>query len=354
VLTALSNKHCEPLAQAVPGTSAPRVPECLTHRPWEAADLNRQRVQTMMAEATTDDGLLGFDDSGFPTQGKASVGGARQYAGTLGQGGNGQLAVTGGDPDPQARWPVTVRLYVPTPWAQDRARRQRARVPAALPLQTTPESALPRLDPARAWGGPQRGVVAEADSGAPPNFVAGLEARQARYGVAGRTDFQRAVGRAASRPGWRADDLRHRVPRWQWRTVRWRRGTQGGWRQQLVAGRGGRATSDGQRPEGWRVGERTTRGQPEARQCYGSTLPATATREELAGDAQRRYAVEPFQEEATGEGGWEHAQGRLWPGFPRPAVTVMRAYRLLVGLEVRQCRRQPRQGRPRDPVSPSA
>ena len=61
-----------------------------------------------------------------------------------------------------------------------------------------------------------------------------------------------------------------------------------------------------------------------------------------------------FHEEATGEVGWDHYQGRLWPGFHRHVVTVMLAYSVLVWLEVRQRRSQPRQGRPRDPVSPSA
>jgi SRSO17 transposase len=74
--------------------------------------------------------------------------------------------------------------------------------------------------------------------------------------------------------------------------------------------------------------------------------------DELAGYAHRRYAIEQFHEEATGEVGWDQYQGRLWPGFHRHAVTVMLAYRFLVWLELRQ-RHKPRgRGRPRDPFSP--
>jgi SRSO17 transposase len=59
--------------------------EFLTNMPWDEEDLNRQRVQKMIAEATTGHGVLVVDDTGFPKQGKASVGVKRQYSGTLGK-----------------------------------------------------------------------------------------------------------------------------------------------------------------------------------------------------------------------------------------------------------------------------
>jgi SRSO17 transposase len=103
---------------------------------------------------------------------------------------------------------------------------------------------------------------------------------------------------------------------------------------------------------GWLLGERATRGQPEERKYYWSNLPASATLEELASYAHRRYAVEQFHEEAKGELGWDQYQGRLWPGFHRQAVTVMLAYSFLVWLELRQRHAQRRRGRPRDPFFP--
>jgi SRSO17 transposase len=354
LLTELPHKNGDTIAQAVPGTSEQRLQEFLTNMPWDEADLNRQRVQKMRAEATTDDGVLVVDDTGFPKQGQASVGGARQYSGTLGKVGNCQIAVTCCDTDRWATWPVAAQLYLPKPWAQDPARRQRARGPAEVSFQTKPEIALQLLDQARAWGVPHRGVIADADDGDHPNCLAGLEARQEPYVVAVRTDFQATVGRAAPTPVWRADALLQSVPRWQWRTVRWRQGSTGWLRQTCVAVRGWRVTRDGQRHEGWLVGERATQGQPEERQCYWSNLPAPTALEERARYAHRRYAVERFHEEATGEGGWDQSQGRLWPGFHRHAVTVMLAYSVLVWLEVRRRRSQPCHGRPRDPVSPSA
>ena len=154
LLTELPHKNCDTIAQAVPGTSEQRLQEFLTNMQWDEADLNRQRVQKMMTEATTDDGVLVVDDTGFPKQGKASVGVARQYSGTLGKVGNCQIAVTCCYTDRWATWPVAAQLYLPKPWAQDHARRQRARVPAEVSFQTKPEIALQLLDQARAWGCP--------------------------------------------------------------------------------------------------------------------------------------------------------------------------------------------------------
>src|ERR671925_1439882 len=134
LLTELPNKNCDTLAEAVPGTSEQRLQEFLTNMQWDEEDLNRQRVQKMSAEATRGEGVLVVDDTGFPKQGKASVGVARQYSGTLGKVGNCQIAVTCCYTDRQATWPVAVRLYLPKTWAHDPKRRQQTRVPAEIPF----------------------------------------------------------------------------------------------------------------------------------------------------------------------------------------------------------------------------
>jgi SRSO17 transposase len=354
LLTELPDKNCDTIAQAIPGTDEQRLQEFLPTMQWDEEDLNHQRVQKMIAEAILGEGVLVLDDTGFVKQGKTSVGVARQYSGTLGKVGNCQLAVTCCYTDPQTSWPVAVQLYWPDAWATDPERRQMARVPAGVLFQTKPEIALTLLDRARAWGVPHRCVVADADYGDNPHFLAGLEARQERYVVGVRADFRVSGRRAAASPGGRADQLLRALPRWQWRTIRWRHGTKGWLRKKFVAVRCWRVTRDGQRQVGWLLGERVTRGQPEERKYYWSNLPATATVEELAAYAHRRFAVEQFHEEAKGELGWDQDQGRLWPGFHRHAATVMLAYSFLVWLELRQRHGQCRRGRPRDPFSPSA
>jgi len=354
LLTELPNKNCDTMAEAVPGTNEQRLQEFLTNMQWDEQDLNCQRVAKMIAEATVGNGVLLFDDTGFAKQGKASVGVARQYSGTLGKVGNCQVGVTCGYSDPQASWPVAVRLYLPQEWTDDPARLRRARVPPDVLFQTKPQIALALLDQARVWGVPHRCVVADADYGDNPHFLAGLERRNERYVVAVRSAFQVRTKCWDAPQVQRVDQVLSAVPRRQWRTIRWRHGSKGWLHKKFVAVRAWRITAEGETRIGWLLGERAARGQPEEHKYYWSNLPASASLEELVDYAHRRHAIEQFHEEAKEELGWDQYQGRLWPGFHRHAVTVMLAMSFLIWLELRQRQSHPNRGRPRDPFSPSA
>jgi SRSO17 transposase len=129
---------------------------------WDEDDLNRQRVEPVLAPPTEGDAALLFDDTGFAKQGRSSVGVARQYSGTLGKVGNCQVAVNCHYAERAIALPVATRLYLPKDWATDAARRARARVPEAVAFRTRPEIALALLDQADRWGVPYARVVADA------------------------------------------------------------------------------------------------------------------------------------------------------------------------------------------------
>jgi SRSO17 transposase len=298
--------------------------------------------------------VLIFDDTGFAKQGRCSVGVARQYSGTLGKTANCQVAVNCHYAERTIAWPVATRLYLHESWASDRERRRKAKVPEDVGFQTKPAIALALLDRARAWGVPYACVVADADYGDNPNFLAGLDERRARYVVAVRRDFAVATHRRGTESSQRAETLLEALPGSAWRTIRWREGSKDWLRGRFAAVRCWRVTSDGRRHIGWLIGEREAPGQDKRRKYYWSNFGPQMPVATMVEYAHRRHWVERFHEEAKGLLGWDQYQGRLWTGFHRHAVTVMLAYSYLVWQEWQQRQARRRRGRPRRAFSPSA
>src|SRR5512143_1351971 len=290
LLTEHPNKNCDTLAQAVPGTSEQRLQGLLTAIAWDEDDLNRQRVERLLRLGTEGDSVLIVDDTGFAKQGKGSVGVARQYSGTLGKTAHCQVAVTCHYAERTIAWPVATRLDLHESWADDPERLKKARVPQEITFQTKPEIALALLDQARAWGVRHSCVVADADYGDNPNFLAGLEQRRQRYVVAVRADFGVASSRTAAAQ--RADQLLAGSPRSAWQTVRWRQGSDGWLGGRFAAVRCWRVTSEGRRRLGWLIGERPGRGQTGKPKYHWSNFGPDATLSTMVEYAHRRHWVE--------------------------------------------------------------
>src|SRR3712207_5381444 len=82
------------------------------------------------------------DDTGFPRQGRHSVGVARQYCGRLGKQDNRQVAVSPSVANDRASLPVAWRLYLPEAWAKDPERRAKAGEAAGVGFETKKAIAL--------------------------------------------------------------------------------------------------------------------------------------------------------------------------------------------------------------------
>src|SRR6201995_2451456 len=82
------------------------------------------------------------DDTGFPKQGKHSVGVARQYCGQIGKHGNCQAAVSLSVATRNVSLPIAWRLYLPEVWCQDSERREKTGIPEGIEFQTKPAIAL--------------------------------------------------------------------------------------------------------------------------------------------------------------------------------------------------------------------
>ncbi len=83
-----------------------------------------------------------------------------------------------------ASLPIAYRLYLPEDWAQDRARRDKAKVPERIAFQTKPEIALEQIKAARATGLPEGVVLMDAGYGNDTGLRTEITALGLRY-VAG-------------------------------------------------------------------------------------------------------------------------------------------------------------------------
>jgi len=365
LLTDLPHKNCDTIAAAVAGTSTERLQHLLTDATWEPLALDQQRVRTLVAQSPPQ-GLLVLDDTGLPKQGRHSVGVARQYSGTLGKVANCQVVVSAhyvaDEPTNSApvHWPLTAQLYLPEAWATDPARRATVHVPTEVSFQTKPALALALIDQAQAWGVPFAWVVADAGYGDNPAFLQGLEARQIAYVVGVSSTFgirlreevraaalvppPRSQGRGQPQkprpaPLYEAKAVLEDLPAERWQPITWREHADVVLRKQCVAVRVHWATGGAQfstshhrvstGPEGWLLGERPVPGERGDLKWYFSNLPADTPLRRLVELAHSRWPIEQFYEDAKGECGLDHYQGRRWDGLHRHLALVMLAYSFL-------------------------
>jgi SRSO17 transposase len=366
LLTDLPRKNCETIAQAVANTSLEQLQHLLTDAAWDPQALDEQRVRLLVERSPTREVLV-LDDTGLPKQGKASVGVQHQYSGTLGKQGNCQIVVSAqyvvddSSTSQPLHWPISARLYLPEVWTEERARCQRCRVPEAITFASKPDLAVQLLERALAWGVPFATVVTDAGYGI-PSFLRALDERGLTYVCAVASDFgvrlldemRETVATQVQTPARKrgqpkkprpaprhdAQAVTQAQPKEAWQTVEWREGSQGTLCKQFVALRVHAGTGCARHsethgrswtgPEGWLIGERPLPGEEGEPKWFFSSLPAETKLSRLVELAHLRWPIEQFYEDAKGECGLDHFQGRGWDGLHRHLALVMLAYTFLM------------------------
>jgi SRSO17 transposase len=353
-------KSVEPMAARIAPGEVGAKHQSLHHfvakAPWDEAEL-LSAVRTFVLPKIEKDAPIRawiIDDTGIPKKGKHSVGVARQYCGELGKQDNCQVAVTLSVASDLASLPIALRLYLPEPWANDKARRAKAGIPDGIEFQTKPRIALDQVRQAIADGVPKGVALADAGYGNDTAFRSGLTDLGLEYvvGVQGSMTVwapgtQPLPARAWSGRGRRTKLLRRdsnvkpvkvselakSLARRAWKTVRWREGTKGDLVSRFAHLRIRPSHRDYWRaepwPEEWLLIE-WPEGEDAPTKYWLSTLPAGTPIATLVDTAKLRWRIERDFQDLKQEIGLDHYEGRGWRGFHHHAALSIAAYGFLV------------------------
>jgi SRSO17 transposase len=341
-------KSIEPLADRSDEGNVQALQQFVGQSPWDWMPLWERLGKRMTAELEPDPVWV-IDDTGFPKQGKHSVGVERQYSGTLGKVGNCQVAVSLHHVGEQGSTVLDWRMYLPESWTKDGKRREEAGIPKEVVFKTKWQLSLDMIDQVRAWGLPNRIVVADAGYGDTTEFRDELEARELPYvvGISSTTgvwskppqaQVPRYQGRGA--PATRYAYGKQRPTSAQnaavqakgWKRIRWRQGAKGWLESRFVAFRvqPSHGFVRGQPPhkEVWLLIE-WPESEKEPTKYFLCDLPASYTLRRLVRLAKCRWKIEQDYQQLKEELGLDHYEGRSWIGWHHHTTLVMLAHAFL-------------------------
>jgi SRSO17 transposase len=295
-----------------------------------------------------------IDDTGFPKQGRHSVGVARQYCGQLGKQDNCQVAVSLSIANAHASLPVAYRLYLPQEWASDRERRRKAGVPDEVVFRTKPEIALEQLRWACEAGLPRGVALLDAGYGNNSELRTEITALGLTYAAgilstttvwapgsgplpaknwSGRGRPPKLMRRDGEHRPTSVKELALGLPKRAWRTIKWREGTAERLSSRFARLRVRVAHHDyklsDSRSEEWLLIE-WPKGEDEPTKYWLSTLPEDITFPALVEFTKLRWRIERDYQELKQEVGLGHFEGRGWRGFHHHATLCIAAYGFLI------------------------
>jgi len=357
-------KSCQPMAGRLPDGDEQSLQQFVNQSPWAWTTM-RAAIAHKMTAALGPGGAWIVDDTGFPKQGRHSVGVMRQYCPPLGKRANCQVGVSVSHATQQGAMPLDWRLYLPQEWLEDPARRAQAGIPAEAGFQTKWQLALEMIDELRAWGlsDPQV-VVADASYGTVTEFRAALTERRLCYVVQIKSDLgvwtepvrrMSAAPRAARQRG-RPRGASYRdapapqsvrqvalaLPARAWRTISWREGAKGKLTSRFAALRvqpsHGHWHNRPEQPLVWLLIEWPA-GEPAPTKYWLSNLPAETPRRTLVRWAKSRWWIELNYREMKEHLGLDHFEGRGYAGWHHHFTLVMLAFAFLLAERLRRGKR---------------
>lgn len=312
--------------------------------PWSDRNVRREAARYGIAAIAGAEpiGSWIIDDTGMLKQGSHSVGVQRQYTGSAGKVTNCQVAVSLCVATRTEHLPIDFALYLPASWTEDARRRREARIPADVSFKTKPELALDLIRRAVNDDVPPGLVLADSAYGSSRDFREGIRELGLHYAVG--VDPKTTVV-VFDKLGRRRDDIvavRVLAQRIQaqggFRRCTWREGTKQELSARFALRRVVPAYDGGHGIEKreplwllieWRDGE------DEPANYFLCSSPRQTTKKALIRAVMQRWRTERAYEDLKGELGFDHYEGRSFPGWHHHVSVVLCCYAFVVGERVR-------------------
>jgi len=356
-------KSIQPMARRLALGESDQLHHFIAAGVWDAGPVERELLAQADRLVGGSDAVLVIDDTALAKKGTHSVGVAAQYCSALGKTANCQTLVSLTLARGEVPVMLALRLFLPESWTSNRARLERAEVPAEYRTgRTKPQMALTEIDRVVAAGVRFGCVLADAGYGMSAAFRQALTARTLAWAVGIPRHLK--VYPADVRMIWpvakRGRPRQRHVPdtlsipaegmlaNATWRIISWRTGTKGKLKARFAAVRVRVADGPTQRirdqgeqhlpgDEAWLIGEHRMSGE---KKYYLANLPAKADLRTLAAIIKARWICEQAHQQLKEELGLDHFEGRSWPGLHRHALMTMIAYAFLQYRRLKTARRE--------------
>jgi SRSO17 transposase len=315
---------------------------------WSDRDVRREATKYAVTAITAREPMEAWivDDTGLLKQGKHSVGVQRQYTGSAGKITNCQIAVSLSVATRTEHLPIDFELYLPASWTEAPVRRREARIPEDVMFKTKPEIALNMIRRALVDDIPRGVVLGDSAYGSSSEFRQEIRALGLHYALA--VDPRTMVWRIGKRGTRYGDSISVRDLAFQlherraFRRCTWREGVKEDLTARFALRRiepeHGRQTESLWLLIEWRDGEK------EPANYFFISLSTRMTKKTLIRVVMQRWRTERIYEDLKGELGFDHYEGRRFPGWHHHISVVLCCYAFIVAERAR--RFPPSAGRP--------
>ena len=354
-------KSMEPMTKRIPDEDYQRLQQFITDSPWDPKCTMDATITFCRDEMSGPDGIFIGDDTGSRKQGKMSPGVARQYFSETGNVDNCQTTVTclyasqiGPTNADLGTWPLGVGLYIPKEWDKDKIRREKAGIPPDVRHTEKWRILLNIIENARDLKVPHKCTIADESYGRVGDFRAQLREWKEAYILAVPLDKFKIVpgdtpillpgsegkhtGRKRTNP-FLPEGIKAKSPRMiigtmkAWTTVRWAEGTKGPLEAKFTRMKVRVCKRQTPTDEiGWLLMEDGPDGL-KAFICWGLD---DMRLEEQVSLAHCRWAIEEYHKQIKDRLGFDHFQGRTYPGWLHHAVLTQMTFALLAWLRWKQ------------------